>query len=193
MTNISQNDLIKEFFTANPNRDIPHTESVNWLASEYEKRTGEKFRDVDRGIRKLAQSGFLIKVAKGVYKYDPNYVQQRELEDFTASQKKEILKKGGYRCSVCGKGKKDGVELHVDHIKPKDLGGKAEILNGQILCAQHNFRKKNLNQTETGKKMFIQLYDLAKSSSDHDLERFCEDVLKLYEKHDMNGHIVWKK
>lgn len=29
MTKISQSDLIKEFFTANPNRDILHAESVD--------------------------------------------------------------------------------------------------------------------------------------------------------------------
>ena len=43
-------------------------------------------------------------------------------------------------------GKKDGVELHIDHIKPKDFGGEATIENGQTLCAQHNFIKKNLKQ-----------------------------------------------
>ena len=46
----------------------------------------------------------------------------------------------------------DGVELQVDHIKPKDKGGKATFENGQTLCATHNFRKKNYRQTETGKK-----------------------------------------
>ncbi len=43
---------------------------------------------------------------------------------------------------ICGRGKSDGVEIQADHIKPKELGGKAEIANGQTLCAQHNFQKK---------------------------------------------------
>jgi len=188
-----QKDLIVEFFKKNPNRDIKHPEVVDWVVSTYTKRTGNVFRDPDRAIRHLAQSGFLIKIAKGVYKYDPTKAYKRELEDFTSTQKEAILKRDGYKCVICGRGKKDGVELHIDHIKPKDFGGEATIENGQTLCAQHNFIKKNLKQTETGKKMFIRLYELAKSEKNEELIKFCADVLETYEKHDINGHIVWKK
>src|SRR3989338_5026737 len=135
--NTVQKNLIVEFFKKHPNRAIRH----------------------------LAQSGFLIKVAKGIYKYDPKKAHKRELEYFTQSQKEIILKRDGYKCVVCGKGRENGVELHIDHIKPKDLGGEASIENGQTLCAQHNFIKKNLKQTETGKKMYIRLYELAKSEN----------------------------
>lgn len=166
---------------------------MDWVVEAYKKRTGNVFRDPDRAIRRLAQSGFLIKISKGVYRYDPNKVYKRELEDFTNSQKEEILKRDGYKCVICGRGIKDGVELHVDHIKPKDLGGEATIENGQTLCAQHNFIKKNLKQTETGKKMFIRLYELAKSENNDELVKFCADVLETYEKHNINSHIVWVK
>jgi len=188
-----QKDLIVEFFKKNPNRDIKHPEVVDWVVSTYTKRTGNVFRDPDRAIRHLAQSGFLIKIAKGIYRYDPEKVHQRELYDFSAIQRKAILERDGFKCVVCGKGVKDGVDLHVDHIKPKDFGGEATIENGQTLCAQHNFIKKNLKQTETGKKMFIRLYELAKSEKNEELIKFCADVLETYEKHDINGHIVWKK
>jgi len=188
-----QKDLIIEFFKKNPNRDIKHPEVVDWVVSTYKKRTGNVFRDPDRAIRQLAQSGFLIKIAKGIYKYDPKKVCTRELEDFTASQKEIILKRDGYKCVICDRGKKDGIDLHIDHIKPKDFGGEATIENGQTLCAQHNFIKKNLKQTETGKKMFIRLYELAKSEKNEELMKFCLDVLGTYEKHGINGHIVWEK
>jgi len=135
----------------------------------------------------------LIKVKKGIYRYDPKAVKERELEDFTPEQKANILKRDGYKCVVCGRGIKEGVELQVDHIKPKYLGGKSVIENGQTLCAQHNFIKKTLNQTETGKKMFIRLYELAKSENNEELKKFCADILETYEKHNINGHIVWKK
>ena len=190
---ISQIDLVKEFFLNNPSRNIHHPEVVDWVVEEWKKRTGEVFRDPDRAIRSLSQRGFLIKISKGVYKYDPEFIANRDLRDFTAKQKKEILKRDGYRCVVCGRGMKDGVELHVDHIKPKDFGGKAEVINGQTLCAQHNFKKKNYEQTETGKKMFIRLYELVKSEGDEELISFCVDILETYEKHKINGHIPWKK
>lgn len=190
---ISQLELIKEFFINNPLRDIRHPEVVDWVTDEYKKRTGEIFRDPDRGIRSLSQKGFLIKIAKGIYRYDPNFVINKELEDFTPAQKKVILERDGYKCVICGRGIEDGVELQVDHIKAKDLGGKATIENGQTLCAEHNFKKKNYKQTETGKKMFIRLYEYAKSINDIDTQRFCIEILEVFEKNGVNGHIEWKK
>ena len=148
----SQLDLLKEFFLNNPYRDIPHPEVVDWVTKEWQKRTGNVFRDPDRGIRSLYQKGFLMKIRKGVYQYDPRNIYHKELDDFTKVQKKEILERDGYRCVMCGKGEKDGVELHVDHIKPKDLGGKATITNGQTLCSTHNFRKKIIAKPKPVKK-----------------------------------------
>ncbi len=191
---ITQLEILKEYFMKYPNKNIKHPEVVDWVTNEWEKRTGEKFRDPDRGIRKLAQEGFLQKISKGVYCYNPDYAYKREdLEDFTPSQKKQILERDDYKCVICGMGIKEGVELHIDHIKPKDFGGKATIENGQTLCSRHNFLKKNLKQTETGKKMFIKMLDSVKQTNDIELKEFLEDVLKVYEKHNINGHIVWKK
>ena len=190
---VIQADLILEYFIKNPNKEIKHPEVVDWVVAEYKKRTGLVFRDPDRAIRKLSQSGQLIKISKGIYKYGPEFVINRELEDFSSAQKAEIFKRDNYRCVVCGKGKRDGVEIHADHIRPKDLGGNATIENGQTLCAQHNFQKKNYKQTETGKKMFIRLYELAKATNDDKLLKFCKDVLKVYEDNNINGHIVWNK
>jgi len=190
---ISQRGLVKEYFTKNPNKDIPHPKVVDWVTKKYKQITGKVFRDPDRGVRKLHQEGFLIKVSKGVYHYDPKMVKAVALEDFSPSVKKRIFKKDNYSCVICGRGKKEGVEIHADHIKPKELGGKAEIENGQTLCAQHNFQKKYYKQTETGKRMFIRLYELAKKNNDKELIKFCEDVLKVYEENNINGHIIWKK
>jgi hypothetical protein len=191
--NQSQLDLLMEYFKKNPNRDITHPEIVDWATAEWLRRTGKVFRDPDRGIRSLSQNGLLIKVAKGVYRYDPNLVVKRELEDFTESQKQEVMKRDNYRCVVCGRGREHGVELQVDHIKPKDQGGKATIENGETLCAQHNFQKKNYKQTESGKRFFIRLYEAAKANNDQQLEDFCRQILEVYEKNNVNGHIIWMK
>ncbi len=191
---LTQMELVKQYFIQNPNRDIQHPEVVDWVTQEWQKITGNVFRDPDRMIRKLSQMGFLIKIEKGVYRYDPDYAHQRnDLEDFTQKQKKEILKRDGYKCVICGMGLENGVELHIDHIKPKDLGGRATLENGQTLCARHNFLKKNLKQTETGKKMFIKMLESVKTTNDYELRAFLEEVLSVYEKHNINGHIIWKK
>lgn len=41
--------------------------------------------------------------------------------------------------------------------------------------------------------MFIKMLDSVKQTNDIELKEFLEDVLKVYEKHNINGHIVWKK
>jgi len=186
-------ELLIEFFKSHPNEDMPHGPVVDWVEERYLKIYNKKPRDTWRSIRNLHENGFLIKVRKGIYRYNPEAVKERKLEEFTSEQKAEILKRDNYKCVICGRGKKEGVELHVDHIKPKYLGGKATIENGQTLCAQHNFIKKSLKQTETGKKMFIRLYELAKKENNFELMKFCEDILKIYEEYDINGHIIWKR
>ena len=189
---ITQTELVMEYFMTHPNRDIEHPEVVDWLTKEYQERTGGTFRDPDRAIRKLAQAGKLIKIRKGVYKYDPDLITNPELEDFTPAQREQIFKRDNYRCVMCGKGRHDGIEIQADHIQPKDLGGKAIIENGQTLCATHNFRKKNLKQTETGKKMFIHLYELSESVGDREMRDFCRNILEVFEEHNINDHVKWK-
>ena len=185
--------LIMEYFYAHPNEDLKHGPIVDWVTEEWLKTHETPPRDPWRAIRALHQQGFLIKVKKGVYRYDPASVNQRELEDFTPEQKEEIFKRDNYRCVICGRGPQNGYEIHADHIIPKDLGGRAEISNGQTLCSIHNFRKKNYKQTETGKKMFIHLYELSKEIGDKNTMRFCEEVLETFEKHHVNDHIEWNR
>lgn len=188
----TQADLVMEYFIANPNRNIPHTEIVPWLMEEYLKRTGKLFRDPDRGIRKAHQEGKLIKVKKGEYRYNPDLVLKRELEDFTPEQKRQILERDNYRCVVCGMGEANGLEVHVDHILPKDKGGEATIENGQVLCSVHNFRKKNYGQTESAKRYFINILGKARKLKDKSTEEFCEALLRVYDQFGVNGHIDWK-
>ena len=190
---ISQTEFILTYFKKNPNKAIAHAEVVDWAVSEWKIQFDEVLRDPDRAVRKLHQEGQLVKKSKGVYEYDPNYVMERDLEDFSAADKKIILEREGYKCAICGRGTKDGVELQVDHITPKDKGGRASITNGQVLCAQHNFQKKNYNQTTTGKKMFINLLTAAKEIDDKDTIKFCEAILKTFDDFNVNGHIEWKK
>lgn len=182
-----------EYFKEHPHQDMSHGPVVDWVEERFLKLYKKKPRDIWRAIRMLHQQGTLIKVKKGIYRYDPNAATKVELEDFTPEQKEEIFKRDNYRCVICGRGKADAVELHADHIKPKDKGGKAEIENGQTLCAQHNFQKKTYKQTETGKRMFIHLYELAKKQNDEKIKKFCASILTEYEKHGINCHIKWEK
>ncbi len=145
-------ELVMQFFYANPNEDLEHGPVVDWVTEQWMETHSTPPRDPWRVIRSLHQKGFLIKVRKGVYRYDPRVVREHDLEDFTSDQKEEIFKRDNYSCVICGRGRHNGYEIHADHIVPKDLGGKAEINNGQTLCSIHNLRKKITNKPKLVKR-----------------------------------------
>lgn len=165
---------------------------IDWVAKEYPERTGRKFRYLGPAIRRLAQEGKLIRLRSGVYKYDPDLITNPELEDFTPAQREQIFKRDNYRCVMCGTGEREGVEIHADHIKPRDLGGRTTIENGQTLCATHNLHKKNLKQTDSGKNMFIHLSELSESVGDGEMRDFCRSILEVFEEHNIGDRVEWK-
>jgi hypothetical protein len=193
---ISQIEFVRSYFLQRPMQIISHGQAKEDLETAYLTVMGKRLEDSDRAIRKLHGDGFLEKVAKGQYVYNPETSGKKVFDEFTQAEKNEILKRDGYKCVVCGLGREHGLDLHVDHIKPRSLGGQGTVENGQVLCAPHNFVKKNLSQTETGKKSFIRLLELVKATPDEpnasQLEAFLIEVLTVYEKHAMDSHIKWE-
>ena len=187
----SQKALILSYYTKRSGQDVNHKDAVDWATAEWKRLTGKVFRDPDRAIRNLHAEGTLIKVGKGVYRYDPNHVTVKKQNYFTAQQKEEIFRRDGYRCVICGAGGKENVDIHADHVCPRERGGEATLSNGQTLCSAHNNFKKAYKQTETGKRLFIRLYEKACAVNDLKLKKFCHDILKMYEEHGINGHIEW--
>ena len=47
--------------------------------------------------------------------------------------------------------------------------------------------------SETAKQMFMRLLDKAECIGDNRLSRFADAVLRVYEQHNINGHIPWRK
>lgn len=183
----NQADLILSYFKQRPGEAIPHKEVVDWATAEYERQTGKKFRDPDRAIRKWHDDGVLQKIRKGVYRYDPELAQQGESEDFSVELREQIYQRDNYRCVICGKGRENGIEIHADHIKPKQNGGTATLENGQTLCSQHNFLKKTYSQTEFGKRLFMRLLKTAQQAEDTPLIAFCQEVLAVYKRHNIDS------
>ena len=66
--------------------------------------------------------------------------------------REEVLKRDGYKCCVCGKTKKDGVRLEIDHIIPVSKGGQSTISNLQTLCSSCNAKKNTLDKETFVKK-----------------------------------------
>lgn len=62
----------------------------------------------------------------------------------------KALKIGNGSCCLCGATAKDGIKLHVDHIKPKSLYPELEydLSNLQVLCEDCNIGKSNKDDTD---------------------------------------------
>ena len=181
--------LVIDFFTNHPNIEFEHSPVVDWVTKQRVAMGYNPPRDVWRMVRQLYQDGMLIQVEKGIYKYDPEYEHDTELQDFPEAVKRAIFERDNYRCVVCNLGREDGVSLAADHKKPKSKGGTNTLENGQTLCYQHNSMKKNYSQTEAGKRFFIHTYEMAVENQDEAMMAFCQAVFDAYEEHDMNGHI----
>ena len=185
----SISQLVLEYFKMHPNKDLTHGPVVDWVEEQYVKSGGTKPRDTWRAIRKLYQEGILIKVGKGIYRYDPSRIQKVELLDFPPEVKEEIFRRDNYKCVVCGRGRENGVEICADHKRPKHLGGGNTLDNGQTLCTEHNLLKKKYSQTEAGKRFFIKIYESAVASGDQRMIRFCKELFDVYDKEGINSHI----
>lgn len=72
---------------------------------------------------------------------------QRSL--LTPSLRYDILKRDGFRCTICGRGQEDGVKLHVDHIKPVSKGGETTPSNLRTLCQDCNLGKSDKYDEES--------------------------------------------
>lgn len=68
-----------------------------------------------------------------IRKYNPEY--EKELRDKTYEASKD--ENGLYTCAYCGR-KSEKRIFEVDHIKPRDKGGKSVLENLQILCKSCN-------------------------------------------------------
>ena len=140
----SIHDLVLTYFKNHPNQEIEHGPVVDWVTAQWLHEHDNPPRDPWRSIRALHQKGILIKVKKGIYKYDPTMIDCHEFEDFNAEQKEQIFKRDNYRCVICGRGRQDGVEIHADHIKPKDKGGRAVIEMGKRFVPNIIFLKNTI-------------------------------------------------
>ena len=180
-----QAGIALEYFLDRPGKEVHHDDVVPWVIGMYQTRLGKACRDPDRAIRKLHDMGLLIKVSKGVYCFDPAQIINNELYDFDETTKVAVKDRDGWKCVICGKGLADGVELQVDHIKPRSKGGDGSIDNGQTLCGSHNYRKRDLDQISLGADMFKRLKKLSERDVQTNPEaakvtEFCSRVLEVY-------------
>ena len=184
-------ELILDFFMNYPETEFRHAPVEEWVAAQYiiENEGSSPPQDVRRVVRRLAEIGRLIKVRRGVFKYDPDYDHEVDSQGFLDSVKQAIFQRDNYRCVVCNLGQDDGVEIAADHKIPRSRGGTNTLENGETLCITHNNMKKNYTQTEAGKRYFIHIYETALQNQDEEMIAFCRSVFDAYDEHEINGHI----
>ena len=82
----------------------------------------------------------LIEVERKAKDKESAQYQRRIMTD---SLRYDVMKRDGFRCVICGQTAKDGVKLHVDHIRPVSKGGKTELSNLRTLCSTCNMGKRD--------------------------------------------------
>lgn len=62
----------------------------------------------------------------------------------------QVLKQYGGKCMLCGRSARDGVKIHVDHIKPRATHPELSLerSNLQVLCEDCNLGKLHLDDTD---------------------------------------------
>jgi 5-methylcytosine-specific restriction endonuclease McrA len=84
-----------------------------------------------------------VKKKSGIYEYVLTKDERHlNLRSFTPSQKATLYEQQAGVCPMCEE-QFEIAQMHADHITPWSEGGKTEIENGQMLCADCNRRKSN--------------------------------------------------
>lgn len=83
----------------------------------------------------------ILQQMKDIEKYKQSVEYERSL--MTESLRMKILRRDNYKCQICGCTAKDGVKLHIDHIKPVSKGGKTVESNLRVLCDRCNIGRSN--------------------------------------------------
>lgn len=176
-----------DFYLDRPNQEIEHDDAVDAIVGAVWKRLKKNCKDPDREIRKLHELGILQKIRKGVYKLDPLAIYSRSNEEFSVETKQAAMERDGFRCRFCGMGSENGVDLQVDHIKPRKFGGTDQLDNAQVLCGFHHNLKKTQNAVLTGRAYFEKMRETAKKHRNNNPENeklitFCDEVLQVYDR-----------
>lgn len=69
--------------------------------------------------------------------------KKRARSQMTDKLRYTILKRDGFRCVLCGRGRDDGAQLEVDHIFPVSKGGETVPKNLRTLCKECNRGKRD--------------------------------------------------
>ena len=121
-----------------------------------------------------------------------NDSQEYSFDIFSEKQKQEIFSRDKFCCVLCGESD-ISENLRIGIITNQDKCGTRNISNGITLCPTHYSESISLTPIGASKKMFKNLCKKSKQIKDEQTNNFCKEVLKVFEKNNVNGHIEWKE
>lgn len=107
-----------------------------------------------RTLRTLRQEGWDIKIDRKEGTYTLMSKEKKEgvtREPVSIKIRYKILSRDNHTCRGCGVKASDGIDLHIDHKTPVDLGGTNDEDNLQTLCSKCNLGKKHLFEDQDEK------------------------------------------
>lgn len=74
---------------------------------------------------------------------------RKRRESISPALRRRIIARDGMVCQLCGLPVESASDIHVDHIRPHSLGGRAVMGNLQVAHAICNIRKSNKPESVT--------------------------------------------
>lgn len=134
---------------------------VKAQANEGKKQLADKVVDIMPELSVLEPMEILRHFCKHFVSSPPSENEKQQIEQSSVrvlfyetrnwrTLRYEVLKARGRRCECCGRTPKDGIALHVDHIKPRSLYPELELVadNLQVLCEDCNVGKSNRDEID---------------------------------------------
>jgi 5-methylcytosine-specific restriction endonuclease McrA len=123
------------------NRQVVKRDGTNYELLGYEKLTQLQVQELKNACdRKLAE--YVARRGDLIWEH-----RRRSTGYVSGTLRYEILKSAKLRCELCGV-PADERALEVDHIIPRNKGGKDEISNLQALCYSCNAMKRDRDDTD---------------------------------------------
>ncbi len=159
-------DHYSEILATTPYDEKLYTENKYYRSMEQELCENEKLKPVTK-LDVWVEKSYISPQGRNRYKDSSHYdahdinlclqeIRTRRAVSETAKYQRslmtdslryDVMKRDGFRCVLCGASSKDGVRLHVDHIKPISKGGKTEMSNLRTLCERCNMGKRDKYDT----------------------------------------------
>ena len=123
------------------NRAIVKREGGEYMLLGYDSLTAEQVQKLKAICdRKLAE--YIARRGQAIWEH-----RRRSAGYVSGTLRYEVLKNAKFRCELCGV-PADERALEVDHIMPRNKGGRDEISNFQALCYRCNAMKRDRDDTD---------------------------------------------